>query len=124
MLPETSLLYNKLHGRHVLPGPRERFEFINRTLLELRGLQSFSWGDGKRPLFQGLPGRFRGISDGKGPASRSSGLNNTNRPPERKWCSASARIHFAAALASHARLHAGVDVCLKIHVGGITLLEV
>lgn len=62
----------------VIPGSGERSELVNRTLLELRGLQPLPRGDGKRPLVQGFPGWLHGILDGKGSASRSAGLRRYN----------------------------------------------
>lgn len=83
--PEPQHLYYTRNVRYALPGSRQRFEFINSTLLELGGLQSLPWSDGKCPFFQGFPGGLRGIFDGKGPAPRSSGLKTTNRLEERPF---------------------------------------
>lgn len=68
---------NKIYdpSNTTVPGAGECFKLVNRTLLELRGLQPLPRGDGKRPLFQGFPGRLHGIFDGKGPSPRSSGLH-------------------------------------------------
>lgn len=54
-------------------GIGECSERIDGTLLGLRGVQPLPWGDGRRSLVQGFPGRLRGVFDAERSASRSAG---------------------------------------------------